>query len=141
MLLGNAAGDFSTYRADTGEKLWSMPVQSPVMAAPVTYEAGGEQYVAVLSGWGGAYPFMQGKDSDKSGNERNVSRVLVFKLGAKVALPPLPAAARWCSPRRPTRPTRQPSRWESSCSAVSAAFATAKPRWPVAWSRIFAVRH
>ena len=91
---GNAAGDLSAYRADTGEKLWSTPAQSPVMAAPVTYEVDGEQYIAVLSGWGGAYPFLQGKDSDKSGNIRNVSRVLTFKLGAKGVLPPLPPEAK-----------------------------------------------
>src|SRR5208282_4980679 len=91
---GNAAGDFSAYRADTGEKLWSMPAQSPVMAAPVSYEIDGEQYIAVLAGWGGAYPLLQGKDSDKSGNERNVSRLLVFKLGAKAALPPLSPEAK-----------------------------------------------
>jgi quinohemoprotein ethanol dehydrogenase len=89
VIQGNAAGDFSAYRADTGEKLWSMFVQSPVMAAPVTYAINGEQYIVVLSGWGGAYPFMQGKQSDKSGNERNVSRLLVFKLGARVSLPAL----------------------------------------------------
>jgi cytochrome c553 len=86
---GNAAGDFSAYRASTGEKLWSMYAQSPVMAAPVTYEINGEEYIAVLAGWGGAYPLMQGKQSAKSGNERNVSRLLVFKLGAKAGLPPL----------------------------------------------------
>ena len=91
VIQGNAAGFFSAYHADTGEKLWSTPAQSAVMAAPVTYEIGGEQYVAVLSGWGGAYPLMQGKGSDKSGNTRNVSRVLVFKLGGKATLPPLPA--------------------------------------------------
>jgi quinohemoprotein ethanol dehydrogenase len=91
---GNAAGDFSAYRAGTGEKLWSMFAQSPVMAAPVTYEINGEQYIAVLAGWGGAYPLMQGKQSDKSGNERNVSRLLVFKLGAKASLPPLAPEAR-----------------------------------------------
>jgi quinohemoprotein ethanol dehydrogenase len=90
VIQGNAAGDFSAYRADTGEKLWSMFVQSPVMAAPVTYELDGEQYIAVLSGWGGAYPLMQGKQSDKSGNMRNVSRLLAFKLGATASLPPLP---------------------------------------------------
>ncbi len=87
---GNAAGDISAYRADSGEKLWSMFAQSPVIAAPITYEVKGEQYIAVLSGWGGAYPLLQGKTSDKSGNERNVSRLLVFKLGAKADLPALP---------------------------------------------------
>ena len=91
---GNAAGDLTAYRADTGEKLWSMFAQSPVMAAPVTYEINGEQYIAVLSGWGGAYPLLQGIQSDKSGNERNISRVLVFKLGGKSNLPPLAAEAK-----------------------------------------------
>jgi len=90
VLQGNAAGDISAYRADTGEKLWSMFAQSPVMAAPIAYEVNGEQYIAVLSGWGGAYPLLQGPQSAKSGNERNVSRVLVFKLGAKADLPALP---------------------------------------------------
>jgi quinohemoprotein ethanol dehydrogenase len=87
---GNAAGDLSAYRADSGQKLWSMFAQSPVMAAPITYEVNGEQYIAVLSGWGGAYPLLQGQTSNKSGNERNVSRLLVFKLGAKAELPALP---------------------------------------------------
>ena len=86
---GNAAGDFSVYRADTGEKLWSTPAQTPVMAAPITYEIDGEQYIAVLAGWGGAYPLLQGRDSGKSGNERNVSRMLVFKLGGSATLPQL----------------------------------------------------
>jgi alcohol dehydrogenase (cytochrome c)/quinohemoprotein ethanol dehydrogenase len=87
---GNAAGDVSAYRADSGEKLWSMFAQSPVMAAPISYEVNGEQFIAVLSGWGGAYPLLQGKTADKSGNERVVSRLLVFKLGAKNELPALP---------------------------------------------------
>jgi len=56
----------------------------------MTYEVKGEQYIAVLSGWGGAYPLLQGQQSAKSGNERNVSRLLVFKLGAKADLPALP---------------------------------------------------
>jgi PQQ-dependent dehydrogenase (methanol/ethanol family) len=53
---GNAAGFFSVYRADTGDKLWSTSTQAAVMAAPITYEVDGEQFIAVLSGWGGAYP-------------------------------------------------------------------------------------
>jgi quinohemoprotein ethanol dehydrogenase len=86
---GSAAGDFIAYRADSGEKLWSMSAQSAVMAAPVTYEVDGEQYIAVLSGWGGGYPLLEGKPAAKSGNVRNVSRVLAFKLGGNAALPPL----------------------------------------------------
>jgi alcohol dehydrogenase (cytochrome c)/quinohemoprotein ethanol dehydrogenase len=84
---GNAAGDFAAYRADTGEKLWSTSAQTPVMAAPVSYEVDGEQYVAVLAGWGGAYPLLEGQQSAQSGNERNISRVLVYKLGGTAHLP------------------------------------------------------
>ena len=86
---GDAAGNFNVYRADSGEKLWSMSAQSAVMAGPSTYEINGEQYIAVMSGWGGGYPLMQGKDSAKSGNLRNVSRVLVFKVGGTATLPAL----------------------------------------------------
>jgi quinohemoprotein ethanol dehydrogenase len=60
------------------------------MAAPMTYEVDGEQYIAVLVGWGGTYPLVPGVVSHKSGNLRNISRVLVFKLGATGKLPPPP---------------------------------------------------
>jgi alcohol dehydrogenase (cytochrome c)/quinohemoprotein ethanol dehydrogenase len=90
VMQGDASGSFNAYRADTGEKLWSTPAQSAVMAGPMTYEVNGEQYIAVMSGWGGGYPLMQGKEAAKSGNLRNVSRVLAFKLGGTAALPALP---------------------------------------------------
>jgi PQQ-dependent dehydrogenase (methanol/ethanol family) len=86
---GDAAGNFNVYRADNGEKLWSMFAQSGIIAAPSTFEAGGEQYIAVLSGWGGSYSLSGGKAAAMSGNLRNVSRMLVFKLGGTAALPPL----------------------------------------------------
>jgi quinohemoprotein ethanol dehydrogenase len=86
---GDAAGNFNVYRADNGEKLWSMFVQSGIIAAPSTFEVAGEQYIAVLSGWGGSYALSGGKAAAMSGNLRNVSRLLVFKLGATNALPPL----------------------------------------------------
>ena len=90
---GNAMGEFAAYRADNGNKLWSFDGQSAVMAGPVTYTVNGEQYVAVLSGWGGTYPLVSGIVAHKSGNMRNISRVLVFKLGGGAKLPPVPATA------------------------------------------------
>ncbi len=86
---GDAAGNFNVYRADTGEKLWSMFAQSGIIAAPSTFVADGEQYIAVLSGWGGSYALSGGKAAAMSGNLRNVSRLLVFKLGGSGALPAL----------------------------------------------------
>jgi quinohemoprotein ethanol dehydrogenase len=90
---GDAAGNFNVYRADNGEKLWSMFAQSGIIAAPSTFEVAGEQYLAVLSGWGGSYALSGGKAAAMSGNLRNVSRLLVFKLGGTNALPPLEARA------------------------------------------------
>jgi quinohemoprotein ethanol dehydrogenase len=52
---GSAAGEFGVYRADTGQKLWSTDAQSAMMGGPITYEVDGEQYIAVLSGWGSAF--------------------------------------------------------------------------------------
>jgi alcohol dehydrogenase (cytochrome c)/quinohemoprotein ethanol dehydrogenase len=87
---GTAAGRFEAYRADTGEKVWSFDAQTGVMAGPVTYTVNGEQYVAVLAGWGGVFPLVAGEVSFKSGRVHNVSRMLAFKLDGKVSLPPLP---------------------------------------------------
>jgi len=84
---GTAGGNFEAYRADNGQKLWSFPAQTGVMAGPVTYASGGEQYVAVLAGWGGVFPLAAGEVSFASGRVRNVSRLLIFKLGGKASLP------------------------------------------------------
>jgi hypothetical protein len=84
---GNASGEFAAYRADSGERLWSLPTQTGVMAGPMTYEVGGVQYVAVLAGWGGVFPLVAGELSEKSGKQRNVSRLLVYKLGGSASLP------------------------------------------------------
>ncbi len=86
---GTAAGEFVVYRADNGQKLWSMNAQSAMMGGPITYQVDGEQYIAVLSGWGSAFSLQAGRVAAQSGNLRNVSRVLVFKLGGTGALPPL----------------------------------------------------
>ena len=91
---GTASGNFEAYRADTGEKVWSFAAQTGVMAGPVTYAAGGQQYVAVLAGWGGVFPLVAGEVAFKSGHVRNISRMLVFKLGGKASLP-LPAGMEW----------------------------------------------
>ena len=85
---GTASGRFEAYRADTGEKVWSFDAQTGVMAGPVTYEVKGEQYIAVLAGWGGVFPLVTGEVSFRSGHVRNVSRMLAFKLGGKAKLPP-----------------------------------------------------
>ncbi|MGB9336194.1 MAG: PQQ-dependent dehydrogenase, methanol/ethanol family [Candidatus Acidiferrales bacterium] len=87
---GTAIGNFEAYRADTGEKIWSVAAQTGVMAGPIAYEANGEEYVAVLAGWGGVFPLAAGEIALKAGPIRNVSRMLAFKIGGQASLPPLP---------------------------------------------------
>jgi len=90
VIQGDATGHLNAYRADTGEKLWSIDVQSPIMAAPVSYEVNGEQYIAVLSGFGSAFSLQAGKVAAQSGNIQNISRVLAFKVGGAATLPAAP---------------------------------------------------
>jgi alcohol dehydrogenase (cytochrome c)/quinohemoprotein ethanol dehydrogenase len=88
---GTAGSELVIYAADTGAELWSMPVQTGVVAGPVTYAVDGEQYIAVAAGWGGIYPLVTGDLAYKSGPVRNISRILAFKLGGTATLPPAPA--------------------------------------------------
>lgn len=91
---GTAGSEFNAYNAANGEKLWSFPAQTGVVAPPVTYTIDGEQYVAVLAGWGGAYALsVDGQAIRDLAPVRNMSRLLVFKLGADGALPPEPELA------------------------------------------------
>jgi alcohol dehydrogenase (cytochrome c)/quinohemoprotein ethanol dehydrogenase len=91
---GNSVKEFAAYDAATGGKLWSANVQTGIMAAPATYTINGEQYVAVLAGWGGSWALSPGVLSEVAGPIRNISRLLVFKLGGTAKLPPEPALAR-----------------------------------------------
>jgi alcohol dehydrogenase (cytochrome c)/quinohemoprotein ethanol dehydrogenase len=88
---GNAQGNFVAYSAADGSELWSFHAQTGIIAPPITYTVNGEQYVAVLAGYGGVWPLSP--SGILSGQERplpNVSRLLVFKLGASGELPPPP---------------------------------------------------
>jgi quinohemoprotein ethanol dehydrogenase len=88
---GTAQGNLEAYRADNGQKLWSADAQSGVVAAPMTYTVNGEQYVAVLAGWGGVFTLAPGEVALSAGRTQNIHRLLAFKLGSKASLPPLPS--------------------------------------------------
>jgi len=83
---GNARGKFVAYGATTGKPLWDFDAQTGVLASASTYTIDGEQFVAVLAGWGGGAPMVGGEANSFTG-VRNKSRLLVFKLGGKDSLP------------------------------------------------------
>ncbi len=94
---GTATGAFEAYAADTGAKRWSFDVRSGVIAAPMTFEMDGEQYVALMAGWGGAGALLGGGVMDAAGKQ-HTGRLLVFKRGGKAALPARAAAAAMVAP-------------------------------------------
>jgi len=85
---GTGQGQFEAFRANTGEKLWSAPTQSGITAGPIAYTVNGEQYIAVLAGWGGVLPLAAGEVGLQSPRMVNMPRMLAFKLGGKSKLPP-----------------------------------------------------
>ncbi len=96
---GSGSGEVSAYKADTGSKLWTGETQAGVLAAPMTYEVNGEQYVAVEVGWGGAFGLAAGPLALDSHVKGNSPRVLAFKIGGKWKLPAQePAAPRTLQP-------------------------------------------
>jgi quinohemoprotein ethanol dehydrogenase len=83
---GTADAHFAAYDAKTGERKWQFFTQTGVVAAPITYELDGQQYVAVASGWGGSYVLGFGGVMP-TGSVEKLGRVMVFKLGANGELP------------------------------------------------------
>ena len=51
---GRSDGMFIAYRATDGSRLWEFDAGTGIMAPPVTYLVGGQQYLTVMAGWGGA---------------------------------------------------------------------------------------
>jgi len=88
---GNVNEELVAYNAATGERLWSATSQTGIIAPPVTYSVDGEQYVAVVAGWGSISALLFGEVLNPEGTKRNISRVLAFKLGGDAELPPPPA--------------------------------------------------
>ncbi|PZX21017.1 quinohemoprotein ethanol dehydrogenase [Cupriavidus phytorum] len=79
---GTADGRFVAYDARNGDKLWESPTGTGVVAAPVSFELDGRQYVSVAVGWGGVYGQAQ-----RATNRQGPGTVYTFALGGKAPLP------------------------------------------------------
>ena len=77
---GTPEGFLKAVDARTGKELWKFQTGSGVVAPPVTWQDGGEQYVAVVSGWGGAVPLWGGEVAKKVNFLEQGGSVWVFKL-------------------------------------------------------------
>jgi PQQ-dependent dehydrogenase (methanol/ethanol family) len=86
---GEAMGHFAAFDARTGAKLWSVETGTGILAPPITYEAGGEQYVAIEVGWGGAFGLAAGELARDAHIATNAPRIFAFKLDGKGTMPVL----------------------------------------------------
>ncbi len=84
---GTSEGEFAAFAADSGKELWEVRLNIGVIAAPVTYTVDGEQYVAILAGWGGGAIIGFDVAITAAYSFENVGRLFVFKLGGTTPIP------------------------------------------------------
>jgi quinohemoprotein ethanol dehydrogenase len=89
---GDAGGAFSVYAADSGRLLQRIDVGTSMMAAPMTYSVGGEQYIAVMAGYGGGTLFLPFPADSAARKYGNAGRIVAFKLGGGAVPKPAPRA-------------------------------------------------
>ena len=112
---GDALGEFAAYDARSGARLWSVATGTGILAPPVTYLVGDEQYVAIEVGWGGAFGLAAGELARDAHIATNAPRVFAFKLGGTAAMPP---------PGPPPRPIAEPPPDVATAATVEAGKAT-----------------
>ncbi|WP_370264507.1 PQQ-dependent methanol/ethanol family dehydrogenase [Limnobacter sp.] len=78
---GTPEGFLKAADAKTGKEVWKFQTGSGVVAPPVTWKGkDGQQYVAVVSGWGGAVPLWGGDVAKRVNYLEQGGSVWVFKL-------------------------------------------------------------
>jgi mono/diheme cytochrome c family protein len=87
---GTSDGELVAYDAKTGERKWSKDLQTGIVAAPITYNINGKQYVTVVAGYGGVFAIQAGLPPKYSGGPIN-ARIVTFSLDGDIQLPERPA--------------------------------------------------
>ncbi len=85
VFFGTPEGKFIALDDATGEELWSFQTGSGIVGQPVTWDMDGEQYVSVVSGWGGAVPLWGGEVAKKVNYLNQGGMVWTFKLPKQLA--------------------------------------------------------
>lgn len=83
---GTAEGFLVSYDAKTGEKVWEYPLETGIIAAPITYQVDGIQYISIAVGWGG----FTGQFS-KYTDQINPGTLYTFALAGTAEVPKYPA--------------------------------------------------
>ncbi|MFM6854588.1 MAG: c-type cytochrome, partial [Sphingopyxis sp.] len=115
---GNAHGELAAFSATDGRKLWSFAAGTGIIAPPISYSVDGVQYIAVMAGYGGAYPLSSSYVDDPRPMPNG--RMLVFKIGGnapyQVAQTPQPPAVQVAGTFTPAQVDRGMRLYESTCA-------------------------
>lgn len=85
VFFGTPEGKFLALDDETGEELWSFQTGSGIVGQPITWEQDGEQYVSVISGWGGAVPLWGGEVAKKVNYLNQGGLLWTFRLPKELA--------------------------------------------------------
>ena len=85
MFTGTPEGVFYALDDETGEVLWEFQTGSGIVGQPATWEQDGEQYVSVMSGWGGAVPLWGGEVAKQVSYLNQGGMVWTFRLPKELA--------------------------------------------------------
>lgn len=77
---GNPEGYLMAFDAKSGELLYKFNTGSGIVSSPITWEQDGEQFVTIVSGWGGAVPLWGGDVAKQVKNFNQGGTVWTFKL-------------------------------------------------------------
>ncbi len=77
---GTPEGYLKAADARTGKVVWQFQTGSGIVAPPITWKQDGEQYLTVVSGWGGAVPLWGGEVAKKVNFLEQGGSVWTFKL-------------------------------------------------------------
>ncbi len=81
--VGTFEGDLVAIDQSSGKKLWSFRTGSGIVGGTITYTVDGKQYIAVVSGYGGAFPLWAGKGVPEHLKQLDTGAALyVFDLGS-----------------------------------------------------------
>ena len=77
---GTPEGYLKAFDDETGEELWKFQTGTGIVSSPITWEQDGEQYVAIVTGWGGAVPLWGGEVAKFVSYLNQGGSVWVFKI-------------------------------------------------------------
>ena len=77
---GTPEGFLKAFDDETGEELWKFQTGTGIVSSPITWEQDGEQYVAIVTGWGGAVPLWGGEVAKVVSYLNQGGSVWVFKI-------------------------------------------------------------